>query len=139
MPDKDYLVIYRIIDANLNRLREGLRVIEEFFRFVINCKDKSIELKLLRHSTIDLENGFGLKKLLKSRDTTSDPLANNNRKEEMRRTDNQSIVLANFKRSQEAARVIEEYAKITDHVDLSKKAKLIRFSLYNIEKEIMNK
>ncbi|MGD9200343.1 MAG: thiamine-phosphate pyrophosphorylase [Chitinispirillia bacterium] len=137
MPDKDCLVIYRVIDANLNRLREGLRVIEEFFRFVRNNKDKSIELKLLRHSTIDLESGFGLKKLLKSRDTTSDPFADKNRKEELRRTDNQTILLASFKRSQEAARVIEEYAKITDHVNLSEKAKLIRFSLYNMEKEVL--
>jgi thiamine-phosphate pyrophosphorylase len=126
-----------VIDANLNRLREGLRVIEEFFRFVRNNKDKSIELKLLRHSTIDLESGFGLKKLLKSRDTTSDPFADKNRKEELRRTDNQTILLASFKRSQEAARVIEEYAKITDHVNLSEKAKLIRFSLYNMEKEVL--
>lgn len=137
LPDKDDHAIYRVIDANLNRLREALRVIEEFFRFIVNSKEKCAELKLLRHSIINLENGFGLNNLLDSRDTASDPFANKNRKEELKRTDNKSILLANFKRSQEAARVIEEYAKITDHAYLSEKAKIIRFSLYNMEKEML--
>ena len=30
--------LYRLIDANLNRLREGIRVIEDIQRFIFNNK-----------------------------------------------------------------------------------------------------
>ncbi len=31
----------RLIDANLNRLREGIRVVEDIFRYVYNDKETS--------------------------------------------------------------------------------------------------
>ena len=40
---------YRIIDANLNRLREGIRVVEDIFRYIYNDKELSTKLKNLRH------------------------------------------------------------------------------------------
>jgi thiamine-phosphate pyrophosphorylase len=53
----------------------------------------------------------------------------------MARSTTAHIVTASFKRAQEAARVIEEYTKITDTPHLSDIAKHLRFSLYSIEKE----
>jgi thiamine-phosphate pyrophosphorylase len=49
------------------------------------------------------------------------------------------VLGGNFKRAQEAARVIEEYAKISPAVHLSEKAKAVRFTLYDLEKRFMEK
>lgn len=137
MPINEPEAILRVIDANLNRLREALRVIEEYFRFINLNKNISIDLKQLRHSLEELEKNFDQKALLKSRDTVTDPFAGKNRNEELSRTNEIDIVKASFKRAQEAARVVEEYTKLTQHQKNSEKAKSIRFMLYAIEKKIM--
>jgi hypothetical protein len=54
----------RLIDANLNRLREGIRVVEDIFRYVYNDKETSSKLKTLRHLS-RLEN---YTELLETRD-----------------------------------------------------------------------
>ena len=128
--------VFRVLDANLNRLREALRVIEEYFRFIAPQPPVAEQLKKLRHDLEELELGFGPQRLLSGRDTDSDPFANLNRPEEMDRATICGVVAANFKRSQEAARVIEEYSKITDVPFLSEKAKTMRFSLYTVEKQM---
>ncbi|NLD99938.1 MAG: thiamine-phosphate pyrophosphorylase [Fibrobacter sp.] len=129
--------VYRVLDANLNRLREALRVIEEYYRFYLNDELISITFKTLRHSLIILEEGFGRKNLLANRDTQTDCFADVNRPEELQRTSHEDIVVASFKRAQEASRVIEEYSKVTEHVELSEVAKKVRFSLYSVEKQIL--
>jgi thiamine-phosphate pyrophosphorylase len=128
--------IFRVLDANLNRLREALRVVEEYFRFIVSQPPVAGQLKKLRHDLEELEKGFDPQRLLAGRDTDSDPFANFNRPEEMDRATILGVVAANFKRAQEAARVIEEYSKITDVPFLSEKAKTMRFSLYTIEKQM---
>jgi len=127
--------VYRILDANLNRLREALRVIEEYFRFMIAGEAVAVQLKQMRHSLEEIETGLGPARLLAARDTQTDPFANVNRPEELGRAGAGQIICANFKRGQEAARVIEEYSKVTDAAFVSEKAKTIRFSLYALEKE----
>ena len=42
-------LVYRVLDANYNRAVEGLRVVEEFARFVISDPRITSELKQLRH------------------------------------------------------------------------------------------
>jgi thiamine-phosphate pyrophosphorylase len=66
--------IYRVLDANLNRLREALRVIEEYYRFFKNDAPVAVTLKKLRHSVKEIELGIGKEHLLKGRDTFSDCL-----------------------------------------------------------------
>jgi hypothetical protein len=131
--------VLRIIDANLNRLREALRVIEEYFRFIAGNEALSISLKGLRHSLEDLEKGFDPTELVASRDVASDPFANENRKEEITRADAKDVLVASFKRGQEAARVIEEYAKISCGPTCSGRAKALRFSLYSLEQQCMER
>jgi thiamine-phosphate pyrophosphorylase len=135
--ESDQKNIYRVLDANLNRLREALRVVEEYFRFIAPRATVAEHLKKLRHDLEELERGFGRERLLAGRDTATDPFANVNRPEEMDRPSVREVVAANFKRGEEACRVIEEYSKITDAAHLSEKAKTIRFSLYTIEKPVM--
>ena len=120
----------RLIDANLNRLREGIRVVEDIFRYIYNDKESSLKLKNLRHSA-RLSN---YEELLNSRDSINDVLKTST-KSELLRSNLQSILIANFKRAQESARVIEEFAKLVSPQD-GENFKHIRYELYNIEKNI---
>ena len=120
----------RLTDANLNRLREGIRVIEDIYRYIFNDKQTAIELKNLRHkSRIKLYN-----ELLESRDIQNDVLKTSTISEQAR-TDVNSILIANFKRAQESARVLEEFGKLID-IKTSENFKTIRYTLYHLEKNI---
>lgn len=125
--------IFRILDANCNRLREALRVIEEYYRFAVNEESAAITLKEERHRLISIEDAVGRHRLLAARNTGDDCFASENRPEELRRDGLASLLAANFKRAQEAARVLEEYGKLTNASAVSETAKRIRFSLYDLE------
>ncbi len=120
--------LYRVIDANLNRLKEGIRVIEDIARYLQNDKPTATKLKSLRHRSRieDLQN------LLASRDSVNDVLRPTVASE-LQRSDVQSVLIANYKRAQESSRVLEEMYKIVDPV-LSETFKQIRYELYTLEK-----
>jgi hypothetical protein len=124
MKKENYL---RLIDANLNRLREGIRVVEDIFRYVYNDKQTAIKLKELRH----LSRLTNYIELLETRDVKNDVLRNSI-KSEQNRTDMNSILIANFKRAQESCRVLEEFCKLISIKD-SENFKYIRYELYNLE------
>ncbi len=117
----------RLIDANLNRLREGIRVVEDIFRYMFNDKETSSKLKNLRHLA-RLEN---YNELLKTRDVQNDVLRESITSEQNRDNVN-SILIANFKRAQESARVLEEFCKLITIKD-SENFKYIRYELYTLE------
>jgi thiamine-phosphate pyrophosphorylase len=123
--------LYRVIDANINRLKEGIRVIEDIMRYRDNNKTLSRQLKDLRHKARVNET----RELLKYRDSINDVLRASF-KSELNRTDIQSILSANFKRGQESARVLEELYKL-ENIEYSENFKFIRYELYNLEKEII--
>jgi len=121
--------LYRIIDANLNRLKEGIRVIEDIARYLDNNKSLATQLKNLRHQArID-----STLPLLASRDSINDVLRPT-QSSELNRHNLQDILLANYKRAQESSRVLEEMYKIIDP-NLSETFKTIRYTLYTLEKE----
>ncbi len=121
----------RLIDANLNRLREGIRVVEDIFRYVYNDKITASNLKTLRHKVrIDIYN-----ELLDSRDIKNDVLKKSTSSEQTR-DDLQSIMIANFKRAQESSRVLEEFTKLHS-IQTSETFKYIRYELYDIEKALI--
>ncbi len=123
--------LLRVCDANLNRLREGIRVIEDILRYKDNNKQLASKLKSLRHQT-QLPN---YKKLLTCRDSINDVLKPSTSSEQSR-TSLESILIANFKRAEESARVLEELFKLHD-ITLSERFKHIRYELYDIEKETL--
>lgn len=122
----------RLIDANLNRLREGIRVVEDIFRYIYNDKQTAIKLKELRHLS-RLKDYF---ELLETRDVKNDVLRSSI-KSEQNRSDLNSILIANFKRAQESARVLEEFTKLIS-VEDSENFKYIRYELYNLEIVLIN-
>lgn len=120
----------RLLDANLNRIREGIRVIEDIYRYIFNDKQNASKLKDLRHNArISL-----YEELLDSRDIQNDVLKTSTTSEQ-NRTDLKSILIANFKRAQESARVLEEFGKLIDP-KTSENFKNIRYTLYHLEKSI---
>ena len=123
--------LFRVIDANLNRLKEGIRVVEDIMRYRDNNKELSTKLKSLRHKARVKET----KELLKHRDSINDVLRASTQSE-LNRSDIPSILTANFKRGQESARVLEELYKL-ENIEYSENFKYIRYELYNLEKEIL--
>ena len=123
--------LFRVIDANLNRLKEGIRVVEDIMRYRDNNRELSSKLKQLRHKSQINETN----ELLKYRDSINDVLRPTT-SSELKRTNIQSIIIANFKRAQESSRVLEELFKLHD-ADYSENFKYIRYELYNLEKEIV--
>jgi thiamine-phosphate pyrophosphorylase len=131
MTNEEQSSLDRIIDANLNRLREGIRVVEDIYRYIYNNKEISSKLKSIRH-TARVSNYH---ELIEARDILNDCLKGTTDSEK-NRTNLESIVIANFKRAQESARVLEELLKLSDSNE-SAKFKSIRYELYNLEKIIV--
>ena len=123
--------LLRVCDANLNRLREGLRVVEDILRYKNNDKILASKIKELRHQT----RTANYKALLQERDSLNDVLKQSTPSEQQRDS-LEAIIISNFKRAQESARVLEELFKLEDNTQ-SEHFKKIRYALYALEKEIL--
>src|SRR3990170_5930348 len=98
-------ISYRMLDANLDRAREGLRVLEDIARFALNDSALSERLKGLRHS-LTMEGSVIA--LLSARDIEGDTAAFLDTESEGTRSSMFSVLEANSKRVQESLRVLEE-------------------------------
>lgn len=129
--------ILRIIDANLNRAGEGLRVLEEFARMSLNDTGLTQRLKNLRHELLVTDTHFH-ERLVQARDSESDIGIDMKAAGQGEQTDPQSIIVANARRAQESLRVLEETARAYDTgIDTGKYGKA-RFELYTVEKELLS-
>jgi len=128
----------RIIDANLNRALEGLRILEEITRFVFNDKQKTASLKRIRHGVKKeiIELFGGTKVLLLSRNVAGDVGKEKNSPDEFKRNELRDIFEANFKRTEEALRVLEEFTKLFRQGS-AQVFKKFRFKVYEIEKKLV--
>ena len=127
--------IYRIIDVNLNRVSEGLRVIEDGVRFILNDSQLAHRARQMRHSLIKMRGKIpelGPERLLKYRDSRKDVGASF---KEEKRKNVRELIRANFKRVEEAERSLEEFSKLLDVPSLEMEFKEIRFQTYTLEKE----
>lgn len=129
----DAASLFRLVDANLNRLKEGIRVIEDICRFVYEFKDEASKLKNLRHKA----RTSCLLEALAKRDIIGDILKDTT-SEEKKRIDIHSLLVANFKRAEESARVLEESLKLIN-TEEAEEFKKIRYALYDIEKSLFSK
>jgi thiamine-phosphate pyrophosphorylase len=129
--------LLRIIDANCNRISEGLRVLEDIARFVLNDETTSRQMKTIRHSIIIEVNKIGTG-LLSNRNSDNDTGAGHESIDQ--KMNWSSIVAANAKRVEQGLRVIEELSK---SVELNCTIdymifKNIRFSLYSLERVLIS-
>jgi len=125
---------YRLLDANLNRVREGLRVIEDVVRFLYNDKELSLKLRNVRHE-LSIISGKIYPRLLKYRDSENDVGLTF---KEGKRKNLRDILFANFRRAEEGIRVLEEFSRLIS-ADAGERLKKIRFKVYTIEKEIVTR
>ncbi len=119
------MTYHQIIDANLNRASEGLRVVEDYCRFIIKDKLSTDALSQLRKK-LNLSEKNPEKNLL-IRNTESDMRA---KETPTQRKNTLDVLKANFKRAQEACRTLEEYTGNSLYTD-------IRYDLYDLEKTII--
>ncbi len=126
----------RILDASANRAREGLRVVEDYVRFVLDDPGLTRRLKEVRHRFAEAERGLDANLLLDSRDTTEDVGTHIMTRSEQLRENPRAVLAANFKRIAEALRSLEEYSKLVD-IWLAGRFEVLRYDIYTIEKLTM--
>ena len=131
--------ILRVIDANFNRSREGLRVCEEVARFIWNSPVLTSKLKSVRHGITEIlkDAPVSSKILFETRDVRSDVGRREPKRSEMERVDYSDIFCANIERTKESLRVLEEFFKLIDRGGSAKFTKL-RFRVYEIEKKALS-
>jgi thiamine-phosphate pyrophosphorylase len=125
----------RLIDANLNRTTEGLRVCEDIARFMLNERTLSGCFKSLRHGVGELSKRLYAKKniLLKSRNVKKD-VGKKTAYNENKRAGIPDVFHANIQRAKESLRVLEETTKLVD-TKVAEGFKKIRFRVYELEKK----
>jgi thiamine-phosphate pyrophosphorylase len=127
--------IFRILDANLNRVREGLRVAEEVCRLLLEDAALQRELKAVRHALAQLEEEIQSTKLLASRNVHRDPGV---KAAEGARANWLDLTRANFRRAQEGLRVLEEVSKLVPG-NLGGAFKRLRFRMYELEQRAVKR
>jgi thiamine-phosphate pyrophosphorylase len=134
MPGDESSAILRVVDANANRAREALRVMEDYARFVLSDQELSLAIKSLRHdlsAALKPISGDGLL----HRDTPSDVGTGNKTPQELSRRDLAEVVTAAGKRLSEALRTIEEFCKVS-MPQIAVKIEAIRYAGYDIEQRL---
>jgi len=127
---------YRIIDANFNRAREAVRVIEDYCRFALNCDALSQRARQLRHNLCTAIGNLDTERLIASRDTINDVGVGSIVDNQMRRTDLHDCFTAAAKRLPEALRTIAEAAQIIDPA-IALKIEDLRYTAYTLEKDVV--
>ncbi len=123
----------RLIDANANRAREGLRVVEDLARFVLNDPRLSAELKAIRHQLaaalelLPLDRGA----LLAWRDAQADVGTALSTPTEADRDGLPTLAAAAAGRLAEALRSIEESAKALGSPQAAAAVEQLRYRAYD--------
>ena len=130
--------VLRIIDANINRSKEGLRVCEEVARFILNSSSLTGGFKKIRHQIDSLAKRLPSKQeLLKKRRSLND-VGKEIFGRELKRKNCQDIFFANIQRVEESLRVLEEFSKLSD-TGIAVAFKRLRYGIYEIEKKVTQK
>ncbi len=125
-------IVYRILDANLDRAREALRTIEEWCRFGLEDVNLCDRCKQLRQELAQWHR----EEFRRARNTPDDPATGLSHANEEIRADIQAVLRANMGRLQEALRVLEEYGKVIDP-KLGEAMKQMRYQVYTLESQLL--
>ena len=125
----------RILDAAANRCREGLRVVEDFARFVLDDAHLSRLLKEQRHDLAAALRLLPADRMLAARDTAGDVGTSVQTAAEQHREHAADVVRANCKRVEESLRTLEEYSK-TERPDAAERFESLRYRFYTLEQAI---
>ena len=131
-PLTDRIALLRILDANLDRAREGIRILEEWCRFGLNDLAKTSQLKHHRQSLGQWHRAD----IRAARDTPGDVGTSLTHPQEAIRTSLPDVLQVNLARTQEALRVLEEYGKLYS-ADMAAACKQMRYELYTLDSQLM--
>ncbi len=126
--------VMRIIDANLNRTCEGLRVLEDVVRFAYNNKRLTLRIKKERHRLREIFSKEVIDATTIERDAEGDVGRTPSRFED-KRENLFEVVTRNLKRVEESVRSLEEFSKLFS-IKKARQIKNMRFDLYSIEKDV---
>ncbi|MDY6938362.1 MAG: thiamine phosphate synthase [Cyanobacteriota bacterium] len=124
--------IGRILDANLDRAREGLRIVEEWCRFGLDDRALTDECKQLRQALAS----WHTQELREMRDTPADTGTELTHPQERERAGIEHVLQANLCRTQEALRVLEEYGKL-HHPKMGEAFKHMRYRVYALDSQLL--
>ena len=129
----------RIIDANANRVREALRVLEEAARFILEDDTLAGSLKQMRHDFVQaLPDTHAL---IAHRDTPGDVGTLLSTDAERTRRSLADVIAAAGSRLSEALRVIEEYSKLAElgagFAQLAQTAERVRYQSYEVTQQLI--
>ena len=130
----------RAVDANLDRLGEGLRVLEDVTRFLLDDRELCRQLKFLRHKLVEEIRPME-QQLLAARKARQDVGAFVRSPGGAKHKDLLALVKANARRTQESLRVLEEFARLSSIPRFANATELeqLRFRVYELEQEIISK
>lgn len=126
----------RAVDANLNRAREALRVVEDYCRFVLDDRTLTESTKELRHDLATAAERLPAGLLLAARDTSGDVGTGVSAAGEYDRRSAADVAAANLKRVQEAARSLEEFGKLFDP-EFGRAVESVRYRAYTLERSVV--
>jgi thiamine-phosphate pyrophosphorylase len=126
----------RVMDANLNRAREALRVLEDYCRFVLNDRVLTGQVKELRHELAAASASLPAGVLLAARDTPGDVGTAVTSSGEYERISPAQVAAVNLKRLQEALRSIEEFGKVFGE-GFGRQTEAIRYRTYTLERAVV--
>ena len=131
------LSFLRVVDANLNRAREGLRVCEEVARFILEEPRLTHRCRQIRYDLNRLSRSLGGAALVKARDSRRDVGRPAVRGKGSPHRGIRDLVAANSRRIQEAFRVLEEFTRLSS-VRSSKEFGHLRFRVYSLEQDLLS-
>ncbi|HTN74167.1 MAG TPA: thiamine phosphate synthase [Pirellulaceae bacterium] len=121
----------RILDVNLNRASEGLRVVEEYVRFVLEDRQLLPAYKQLRHDLLATFAAIPTAELAAARNTVEDIGTFTATPTEYQRDNLESVTAANLKRIEQALRALEEYGKLLSP-ELGRATEQLRYTAYSL-------
>ncbi|MFP4134480.1 MAG: thiamine phosphate synthase [Halothece sp.] len=129
--NSETVAIYRILDANLDRAREGIRIIEEWCRLALDHPTLAQTCKEIRQTLAS----WHTEELRAARNTPQDCGTTLTHPQEETRNSPQQVLHINLARTQEALRVLEEYGKVY-HPQMGSQCKQIRYQIYTLESHL---
>ena len=128
--------VCRIIDANFNRGREAIRVVEDYCRFALNSAELSERAKQLRHELSAAVGRLDAGRLIAGRDTPGDVGVGQKVDKQLQRTDLHDSFTAGCKRLTEALRALTEATQAINP-EVAETIEKLRYQAYTLEKDIV--
>jgi thiamine-phosphate pyrophosphorylase len=125
----------RMIDANYNRAREGLRTLEDVARFALDDASLTEAFKTLRHTLCETVEAVDPILRLASRDTPGDVGTSIKAKGELERASLADVAAAAGSRLTESLRALEEASKCVD-ARVASAIERIRYQAYTLEQRL---